>query len=286
MEIAIGVAAGAFLGVLGFVLGRSGARAAGVAEGRTEGRAEAEGRLRAAAESLSRGRRPEGADPGSPEAELHAALERGWSPREVERKAALAEAIGRVSSFLDTRVRKPLSQAGANDPANELRERIDRALGALSDLDFFLEEPSGEREGRDVAALVQQVAREFALDQDVSLRLQLDGSPVRATVKAPVLMDGLYLIFHNAARFGGGATVDVTVQTLDGRATVSVRDRGDGFSEEAFQRAFDPFYSTSSEGLGLGLPHARSLIEGMGGRIELRNVPDGGAEVEISFPSL
>ncbi|MEE2898605.1 MAG: HAMP domain-containing sensor histidine kinase, partial [Gemmatimonadota bacterium] len=85
------------------------------------------------------------------------------------------------------------------------------------------------------------------------------------------------------ARFGGGATVDLTVETRDGRALVTVRDRGEGFSEEAFKRAFDPFYSTSKDGLGLGLPHARTLIEGMGGRVELRNVPAGGAEVQVSF---
>ncbi|NIR79685.1 MAG: two-component sensor histidine kinase, partial [Gemmatimonadetes bacterium] len=45
------------------------------------------------------------------------------------------------------------------------------------------------------------------------------------------------------------------------RAKIIVRDRGEGFSEEAFARAFDPFYSTSDEGLGLGLPHARKVIE-------------------------
>ena len=97
-------------------------------------------------------------------------------------------------------------------------------------------------------------------------------------------MDALYLVLHNASRFGGGATVDLSVAELDGRAHLTVRDRGEGFSEEAFARAFDPFYSTSDEGLGLGLPHVRKVIESMGGRIELRNVPDGGAEVEISFP--
>jgi len=95
----------------------------------------------------------------------------------------------------------------------------------------------------------------------------------------------LYLVLHNAARFGGGQTVDVTVSGNGGRATITVRDRGRGFGEEAFRRAFDPFYSTSDDGLGLGLPHARKVVEGMGGRIELRNVPDGGAEVELSFPA-
>ena len=96
-------------------------------------------------------------------------------------------------------------------------------------------------------------------------------------------MDALYLVLHNAGRFGGGGTVDVTVVGENGRALVRVRDRGEGFSEEASKRAFDPFYSTTSDGLGLGLPHARKSIEGMGGQIELSNVPDGGAEVEISF---
>jgi signal transduction histidine kinase len=98
-------------------------------------------------------------------------------------------------------------------------------------------------------------------------------------------MDALYLVLHNAARFGEGGTIDLSVDQADGRARIVIRDRGQGFTEEAFQRAFDPFYSTSDEGLGLGLPHARKVVEGMGGRIELRNVPDGGAEVEMSFPA-
>ena len=283
MEIAIGVAAGVILGVVGFIAGRSAGHTAGLAEGRTQGSGELDSRLKAAAAAIARGVRPEGAEAGAAEAELHAALEQGWAPRETERKAALVEAIGRVSAFLNSSVRAPLSGVTEHADADELRERVGQALGALSDLDFFLEEPSGEREACDLEALVKQVAREFSADQSVGLRLQLSGSAIRASVNSRTFMDGLYLIFHNAARFGGGGTVDVAVQAVDGRAVVRVRDRGEGFSEEAFRRAFDPFYSSSSEGLGLGLPHARGLIEGMGGRIELSNVPDGGAQVEISF---
>lgn len=278
MEIGIGIAIGVVLAIAGFLLGRSGAHAAGVGEGR----AEAEQRLAAAAEAIGRGRRPQ-ADAGSLEQDLYAALEQGWAPRETERQAALKEAIGRVSAFLDASVRAPLAGAGREARAGELRERIERALGALEDLKFFVADPAGESQDCDIVPLVQHVAREFAADQDVGVRIQLAEASVRATVNAQVLMDSLYLILHNAGRFGGGATVDVTVQAVDGRAMVTVRDRGEGFTEEAFKRAFDPFYSTSKDGLGLGLPHARTLIEGMGGRVELSNVPDGGAEVEVSF---
>jgi signal transduction histidine kinase len=281
MALVIAIVVAVILGAIGFSIGRSKGRNAGI----VEGRGEADGRLRSLVDAVKRGRAPEGAEPGSGEAELQAALEQGWAPREAEREVALREAIGRVSAFLDTSVRGPLTGFSEKAHPRELRERIDRALGALQDLDFFISELDEAREGTDLSRLAQGVSHEFAADQQVGVRLMLSGAAVRAVVGPSALMDALYLVLHNAAQFGGGATIDLTVEESGGRVAITVRDRGDGFSEEAFARAFDPFYSTSEAGLGLGLPHARKVVEGMGGRIELRNVPDGGAEVEISFPS-
>lgn len=293
----IGIIVGVVLAVVGFAIGRAQGKAAGVARGRNEGRdegllagreeagADVERQVRALVDEVSRGRRPE-LKPSSPAvAALLEAIQAGWTPRDQERQRALREAIGRVSAYLAKSVRAPLADATAEAGAAELYERVQRALGALEDLDFFVKEPALETEGRDLPPLVQQVTREFAQDQSVGIRMALDGRPVRAKVNPAALMDALYLVLHNAARFGGGATIDVTVVTEGGAARIKVRDRGKGFSEEAFRRAFDPFYSTTDDGLGLGLPHARRAVEGMGGRIELRNVPDGGGEVEISFPT-
>ena len=257
----------------------------GKAEGLKEARALSEARFRTLIEAVERGRRPEDLEPGSLEAQLQEALERGWAPREEERRAALVEAIGRVASFLDARVRAPLAGASEESDEEELRERIQRALGSLEDLDFFIREVEESRRGTDLTKLAQAVAREFAGDQDVAVRVLLGKAAIHAPTNQLALMDALYLVLHNAARFGDGGTIDLTVDEEGGRAVLTVRDRGGGFSEEAFERAFDPFYSTSEEGLGLGLPHARKVIEGMGGRIELRNVPDGGAEGEVSLPT-
>ncbi len=280
MDIVIGIVAGVIIGlIVGVAMGRSGG------QGRlSELQEEADRRILAVAEAVARGGLPQSAEAGSAEAELRRALESGWAPREEEQKRVLQEALSRVSAFLARVVRAPLAEVAPEADAEELRERIERALGALQDLDYFLEEPSATTEGRDLAALVQQVTREFALDQAVAVRMRLSERPVRARVNAPAFLDALYLVLHNAGRFGGGNTVDVSVDQEEGRGVVRVRDRGPGFTEEAFTRAFDPFYSTSEEGLGLGLPHARKVLERMGGRIALRNVPDGGAEVEISFP--
>lgn len=292
------VIVGLVLAIVGFVVGRIVGRNGGLAQGRRDGReegfeagrvegaADAQRQLRLVVDAVARGRRPEGAVPGSVAAELQRALEAGWAPREQERHTALREAVARVGAFLDKAVRTPLEGAAASAGADELKERIQRALGALQDLQFFGTEPASATEGKDLPPLVQKVTREFAQDQSVGVRISMDGRPVRAKVNAAAFMDALYLVLHNAARFGGSATVDLTVISEGGSARVRIRDRGPGFTDEAFSRAFDPFYSTTDDGLGLGLPHARRVIEGMGGTIELRNVPDGGGEVEIAFPAL
>lgn len=290
------IAAGAGL-LVGFFVGRLGGlkeglsvgRREGLGEGRTaaleEGRSEglAEGRRLGRSEGLEEGRArgfDEGRTTGLEEGRTYARSK----VRDGERQAALVEAVGRVSGFLTNNVKAPLAGAAADADADELRERIDRALGALQDVDFFMTEVDTAPSGTDLAKLAGRVAREFATDQDVVVRFMLSDPVVEAEVNPSALLDALYLLLHNAARFGGGTTIDLIVRSGEGRAEILVRDHGEGFSEEAFARAFDPFYSTTPDGLGLGLPHARRVIEEMGGSISLRNVPDGGAEVEISFP--
>lgn len=281
MEVVLVIVAAVIAGAVGLAVGTSRGRQAGLAQAR----AEVTERFGALVEALRRGRSLPTADPGSPEAELQKALEQGWAPREVERGAALREAVGRVSSFLQKNVRAPLEGAGGASGERDLRDRIARALGALEDLDFFVRETQDVRQGTDLAALAQRVTHEFVTDQGIGVRLALGEASIRGSVNPPALMDALYLVLHNANRFGKGQTIELTVKKEGGQPKIVVRDQGPGFTEEAFRRAFDPFYSTAEDGLGLGLPQARKLLESMGGSIELRNVPGGGAEVEMTLPA-
>ncbi|MEX0837802.1 MAG: ATP-binding protein [Gemmatimonadota bacterium] len=280
MEIVIGLVVGFAIGFAVAAAGRGSLRE----KERENARAEMERELSTLVDAVSTGRLPDSSSATGVAGELVTALEQRWTPRGEERGAALADAVGRVSRFLHRQVREPLAEADDRANAQELRERIELALGALEDVDFFLAEAGEEPRGMDLVPLVQQVSREFAADHEVTVRLQLGSSSIRASVAREALMDALYLVLHNAARFGGGATIDLTVVQEGGTPSIRIRDRGKGFSEDAFKRAFDPFYSETDDGLGLGLPHARKSVEAMGGSITLRNVPDGGAEVEIELP--
>jgi signal transduction histidine kinase len=194
-------------------------------------------------------------------------------------------ALSRIAQYLRHRVESPLLE-GLDGGVEGLRSAADEALGAVEDLEFFLEDPPPPQEPatQNLADLVHEVTREFAEQSPVLVKVRSPQAPIRVRVEAEAIKDAIFLILHNGGEFGGGHPVDLTLSSGGGKAHLFIKDRGPGFSAEALIKAMDPFYSTSPAGLGLGLPHARRALNGQGGEVFLRNGENGGAEVEIRLP--
>jgi signal transduction histidine kinase len=65
---------------------------------------------------------------------------------------------------------------------------------------------------------------------------------------------------------------------------VMVEDSGPGIDPENLERIFDPFFSTKSEGMGLGLAICRSIIEAHGGRLWATSKAGRGAAFHLTLP--
>ncbi|MGH7798220.1 MAG: MASE1 domain-containing protein [Candidatus Binatia bacterium] len=80
--------------------------------------------------------------------------------------------------------------------------------------------------------------------------------------------------------------VTVRTQLDDDSNTVilAVRDRGVGLKDNQLEKMFQPFYTTKSDGLGMGLAISRSIIEAHGGRLWAENNPDRGATLYFTVP--
>lgn len=72
----------------------------------------------------------------------------------------------------------------------------------------------------------------------------------------------------------------------DGDVSISVIDRGHGIPQEIAARLFSPFFSTKSEGMGIGLNICRTTVEFHGGTLVYMDNPDGGTIFRFSLPAL
>jgi len=72
-------------------------------------------------------------------------------------------------------------------------------------------------------------------------------------------------------------------QSARGALEISVSDNGPGVPEAVAQRIFEPFYTTKSEGAGVGLAVVAEIMSAHGGFVSLDNGP-GGARIRLMFP--
>ena len=71
---------------------------------------------------------------------------------------------------------------------------------------------------------------------------------------------------------------------MESAVRLSVSDDGPGIPDEIRDRLFEPFVTTKTNGLGIGLAIAHTIIEAHRGRIAARNNPERGATFTVSLP--
>jgi signal transduction histidine kinase len=82
----------------------------------------------------------------------------------------------------------------------------------------------------------------------------------------------------------GRRTVAVTADRGANGIVIQVRDSGDGIAPENLPRVFQSFFSTKTDGMGMGLSISRTLVEADGGRIGAENGPGRGAVFQVELP--
>jgi two-component system, LuxR family, sensor kinase FixL len=91
---------------------------------------------------------------------------------------------------------------------------------------------------------------------------------------------------HNRRRVVLSTSFIGPTSRANGVVHTTVRDFGTGFSAKASQRIFEHFFSTKTDGLGMGLAIARSIVESFGGVLDASNATDGGAIFHFTLPAL
>ena len=144
-----------------------------------------------------------------------------------------------------------------------------------------------------VAELVEEACA-LALPQQarttVELRIAVDRDAGRALVDRIQIEQVLVNLVRNAAEAMQDAetrrlTVSVA-RTREDALVFTVADTGPGLSPEMLARIFEPFVSSKSGGMGIGLSVCRTIVEAHGGRIWAEPGPDGGTAIRFLLPPI
>lgn len=145
----------------------------------------------------------------------------------------------------------------------------------------------------DLNLLIEEVV--FMLSEDLfrsGIHVEIDLDPRRPraqanSVQIQQVLINLIINARDAMRSVTDRERRLSVTTTcgdDGWATVKVVDNGEGIDPAVRDRLFDHLFSTKQDGLGLGLPISRSIIESHGGRIGAEPGIENGLVLSFTLP--
>ena len=206
-------------------------------------------------------------------------------------------ALGRLTASIAHEIRNPLSSIGhaaelleEDAQVSEASRRlIDIISGNVTRLDRIVNEvldlnrrDRAQPESIEPNAFFEHFVAQFCANEKVPR----DGIDMQVRTTYRPLFDRQHLdqimwnLVRNAWRHSrqraGSVRVILAGSGAPGRLTLDVIDDGPGVTREAQTHLFEPFFTTESQGTGLGLYIARELCEGNGARIEYVDDSSGG----------
>jgi signal transduction histidine kinase len=169
----------------------------------------------------------------------------------------------------------------------------DRTIRMLQDLLDLARADSGNLHFRQSPVVLNTLVAEVVdMSQKVSsreIKMELTTVDIAALADQDRLTQVLINLVDNAIKYSNGS-IEIEIEQTGELAIICIRDRGIGIALEHQNRIFERFYraqdssTRSRDGTGLGLAIAKSLIEGMNGKITLRSKPGEGSVFTIALP--
>jgi len=176
--------------------------------------------------------------------------------------------------------------------AHDIITQLDFLAGWVRELLQYSRPLAAQRESVDLSATLTRVLDSFATNferakvkvtwtPDPEWRPMVDGNATLTT-------QALHGVIANAIEaMPGGGELRLELRRRDEPpgAELIVSDTGVGMSAQQLARAFRPFHTTKSYGLGVGLPMLKGTMERFGGSVTLSSVEQGGTQVRLHFRS-
>jgi len=199
-------------------------------------------------------------------------------------------ALATISGYAQM-IRSEAQPGDVRDSAERILEQTRALTHVVTEFLKFAKPLEISYETVAMQSLVERVAQELR-EIDPKCDVACDGVFPELPGDEALIRQALVNLIRNAleaARAGGASPrvmITGTIEELGGKRwqRICVADNGPGIPEQDLPKIFLPFYTTKSEGTGLGLAVVQKVALQHGGSIEARNRPGGGAELLLWLP--
>ena len=223
------------------------------------------------------------------------------SELELSRRMA---AIGRLTSGVGHEVKNPINAIvvhlellknklgdGNTQAARHLEvidaeiHRLDRVVQTLVDFSRPVELQLKEQDLRQPIGDVLVLSRDELSTRNVTLDGSLPSNPVIANVDADLLKQAVINVIQNGAQaMPEGGRLRVVLEEDKKNAVLRIADEGTGISEEIRDKIFDLYFTTKSEGSGIGLAMTYRILQLHHGSVEVQSNVSRGTEFVLRIP--
>ncbi len=161
-------------------------------------------------------------------------------------------------------------------------ERINHLVGSLSALRRELLLNPTEV---DLNLLVTETLRNLDYSREAKFVTKLDPVPKIGADREQLRSVVTNLLLNAREAIGGDGQITVETRQRNGWVTLSIADNGCGMTAAFVKNSlFRPFATTKKKGLGIGMFHAKVIVEAHRGNIQVKSEPGLGTTFEITLP--
>ena len=133
--------------------------------------------------------------------------------------------------------------------------------------------------------VIQLLSTEIAA-HNIETELELDPMPVAGMLDEPSIRAAtLNLVLNAVQAMSKGGRLTISTGAESEKLWLKIEDTGAGMGPAQVKEIFEPFKTTKSRGLGLGMPYAQKVIHHHGGQIIVKSREGKGTEVRIELPT-
>jgi PAS domain S-box-containing protein len=207
-----------------------------------------------------------------------------------ELKQPLSAAVMNAEVCLELLRRERLDVQELDDATSAILRSARRAAEIIDRLRSLSRKSNLERDLVDVNQVIMEISallHHEARMSSVAVRMELAKESPRVEgdrVQLQQVVMNLMLNALEAMKQNEGDLVVGSKLTETGKVLISVKDTGEGLPEGKEERIFDAFFTTKSQGTGMGLAICRSIVESHGGRLSARANAGPGATFCVELP--